>query len=227
MTTTTTTSQNREINEILSDKKVQGFVAKNKVTIYTVFGLVVAAIIGFGLFKTFADKSRAEYNDKIHAFETTVMADYLKAPQDPKTAKALEDGIVRMHVEMGEYLGLLPVIIKSSDALVAHSHNAEARSILSIGAKIASDDYADYFILSRQAAVYEDMGEDKLAIETLEKMSSQSVKIFEGKTYLDLGRLYLKAGDKEKAKKSFTYVVEKAKGEAEFVKIAQLYLSKL
>lgn len=128
---------------------------------------------------------------------------------------------------MGEYLGLLPLVIKSSDALVANSHFTEARSVLAIGEKIASDDYSKYFILSRQAVVFEDMGEDKLAIETLEKMTSQSTKIFEGKTYLDLGRLYLKTNDKEKAKKSFTHVIEKNKDEAEFVKLAQLYMAKL
>lgn len=227
MTTTTTSSSNRDINEILSGNKAEGFVAKNKVAVYTILGVIVAAVLAFGAFKTFADKSRAEYNDKIHAFEVSTLQPYLANPADPKAAKALEDGVMSLHLEMGEYLGLLPVIIKSSDALMAHAQNASARAILSVGEKIASDDYAKYFILSRQAAVLEDLGEDKLAIEKLEKMTSQSVKIFEGKTYLDLGRLYLKTGDKEKAKKSFTYVIEKAKGEAEFVKIAQLYLAKL
>ncbi len=227
MTTTTTSSQNRDINEILTGNKAESFVAKNKIAVYTVLGVIVAAVLGFGMFKTFADKSNVEYNNKIHAFEITTLKDYLANPTAPNAAKTLESGVMNLHLEMGEYLGLLPLVIKSSDALMAHAQNTEARAVLSVGEKIASDDYAKYFILSRQAAVFEDLGEDKLAIETLEKMTSQSVKIFEGKTYLDLGRLYMKAGDKEKAKKNFTYVVEKAKGEAEFVKIAQLYLTKL
>ncbi len=227
MTTTTTTSTNREINEILNEKNVQGFVAKNKVAVYALLGVLVAAIVAFGAFKSFADKSRAEYNNKIHTFETTTLKTYLDNPAAPGAAKALESGVLNLHLEMGEYIGLLPLVIKSSDALMANSHNVEARALLSIGEKVASDDYAEYFILSRQAAVLEDLGEDKQAIETLEKMSSQSLKIFEGKTYMDLGRLYLKTGDKEKAKKNFTHVVEKAKDDAEFVKIAQLYLSKL
>lgn len=227
MNSTTTTATNRDINEILTETKAQSFLVQNKVAVYSVIGLIVASIVGFGLFKTFADKSQSAYNAKIYAFETTVLKDYLANPIDAKAAKTLESGVQALHLEMGEYLGLLPTVIKASDALVANAHLPEARAILVIGEKISNDDYSDYFILSRQAVVYEDMGEDKLAIETLEKMTSQSVKIFEGKTYLDLGRLYLKTGNKEKAKKSFTFVVEKAKDEAEFVKIAQLYLSKL
>lgn len=224
MNSTTTTSAN---HELINENKIQGSIAKNKVAIYTIFGVIVAAVVGFGLFKTFADKSKAEYNSKIFAFESTILKDYIANPTDPKAAKTLEDGVGSLHMQMGEYLGLLPVVIKASDALVANSHYTEARSLLAIGENIASDNYSKYFILSRQAVVYEDLGEDKLAIETLEKMTSQSVKIFEGKTYLDLGRLYLKTGNKEKAKASFTHVVEKAKDEVEFVKIAQLYLAKM
>lgn len=223
----TTASSNQEMNVIGPENKIQGSIVKNKIAVYTTLGVVVAVIIGFGLFKSFADKSNVQHNTKIYAFESTTLKDYIANPADPKAAKALESGIENLHLQMGEYLGLLPVIIKATDALVANSHYSEARSILSIGEKIANDDYAEYFIQSRQAVVYEDLGEDKLAIETLEKMTSQSVKIFEGKTYLDLGRLYLKAGNKEKAKASFTHVVEKAKDEAEFVKLAQLYLSKM
>ena len=224
MNSTTTTSAD---HELINENKIQGSIAKNKVAIYTIFGVVVALVVAFGLFKTFADKSKAEYNSKIFAFESTILKDYLANPADPKAAKTLEDGVGNLHLQMGEYLGLLPVVIKASDALMANSHFSEARSLLSIGEKIASDDYAEYLVQSRQAVVYEDLGEDKLAIETLEKMTSQSVKIFEGKTYLDLGRLYLKTGNKDKAKASFTHVVEKAKDDVEFVKMAQLYLAKM
>lgn len=227
MTTTTTTSPNREMNEILNENQVQGLIAKNKVALLIVLVLIVAGVLGFGFYKTFADKSRAEFDTKIHTFETTALTAYTANPTDPKAAKTLEDALMSLHMEMGNYVGLLPAVIKTSDALVNNAQLASARSVLSIGEKLAGDDYAEFFILSRQAVVYEDLGEDKLAIETLEKMTSHPVKVFAGKTYLDLGRMYLKIGDKEKAKNSFTHVVEKAKDEIEFVKIAQLYLSKL
>jgi predicted negative regulator of RcsB-dependent stress response len=226
MSSTMTTANKRNINEITTES-TQKFIVQNKVAVFVVIGLIVAGIIAFGLFKQLGDKSKSAYNTKIHTFETTTLKDYLAKPTDATLAKAVETGIQSLNIEMGNYVGLLPVVIKASDALLSSSHFAEARSTLQVGAKVSKDDFSDYFIMSRQAVVFEDMGEDKLAIDTLEKMTSQSVKIFEGKTYLDLGRLYLKIGNKEKAKKNFTYVVEKAKDEAEFVKIAQLYLAKL
>lgn len=224
MSTTTTSSENRPMSDILSENNVQSFFAQNKTAVISVLVLIVVAIVGIGLFTTFADKSHTDYNSKIYAFETSTLKNYIASPVNPKD---LEQAVASLHLEMGNYIGLLPAVIKSSDALVSHAHLAEARAILSIGEKVAKDDYARYFIFSRQAVVYEDLGETKLAIGTLEKMTSQSVKIFEGKSYLDLGRLYLKEGNKVKAKASFQYVVEKAKDEVEFVKIAQLYLAEL
>ncbi|MGZ3809534.1 MAG: tetratricopeptide repeat protein, partial [Bacteriovorax sp.] len=139
----------------------------------------------------------------------------------------LVDGIKSLHKEVGNYSGLIPVVIKASDALMSGQHLNEALEVLTIGQQVSKNEYSDYFIMSRLAVVYEDLGQNQNAILTLEKMNSKSLKIFEGKNYLDLGRLYLKQGDKEKAKASFTYVVEKAKDDSEFVKIAKLYLSKI
>ena len=224
MTTTTSSPQNRSIDELLSENNVQTFMAKNKVAVTTFIALIVVLIVGFGIYKNVSDKSQTAYNTKIYNFESTTLKNYLA---NPTQTKEVEVGLSALHLEMGNYVGLLPAVIKSADALIKNNHLAEARTVLSIGEKVATDDYAQYFVQSRQAVVYEDMGETKLAIETLEKMTSHSVKIFEGKSYLDLGRLYLKEGNKVKAKASFQYVVEKAKEEVEFVKIAQLYLAQM
>jgi tetratricopeptide (TPR) repeat protein len=227
MNSTTSTASKRDLSEIVSENNAQNFIAQNKVLVYALITILLSGIVGFGLYKTFAEKSQTAYNSKIYNFESSALKDFLANPTDAAKVLALETGIMKLHEEMGNYLGLLPLVIKSSDALISNSRYVEAKNILSIGEKISKDDFSDYFIMSRQAVVFEDMGEDKLAIDMLEKMTSQSVKVFEGKTYLDLGRLYLKTGNKDKAKTNFLYVVEKAKDEAEFVKIAQLYLARL
>lgn len=223
MSNTTTNTPNRNINQIMDAGDATTVVAKNKNVLIAILALVVIAVIGFGVYSSFSEKSKTTFNSKIYAFES----ESLKTWNDKSDPKLLVEGIKKLHKEMGNYTGLIPLIIKTNDVLVEQNHLNDALEVLSIGQQISNNDYANYFILSRLAVVYEDLGNDDKAIETLVKMNGQSVKIFEGKNYLDLGRLYLKKGDKEKAKASFTFVVEKAKDETEFVKIAKLYLAKL
>ncbi len=219
----TTSTPNRSINQIIDDGDVGTLVTQNKNALIAILIAIAVAIGGFGLYSTFADKSKSEFNTKIYAFESTT----LKAFNEKSDPKALVEAVKNLQKEVGNYSGLIPVVLKSSDALMEGQHLNEALEVLTLGQKAAKNDYAEYFILSRLAVVYEDLGQDQNAIDTLTKMNSKSLKIFEGKNYLDLGRLYLKQGNKEKAKASFTYVVEKAKDDSEFVKIAKLYLSKM
>lgn len=219
----TTSTPNRSIDQIIEDGDVGTLVTKNKNALVAILTAIVVAVVGFGLYSMFSEKSKAEFNAKVYAFESTTLKNF-NEKSDPKV---LVDGIHALQKEVGNYVGLVPVVIKASDLLMGSEHLNEALDILTLGLKAAKNDYAQYFILSRLAVVYEDLGQNQNAIDVLEKMNSKSLKIFEGKNYLDLGRLYLKMGNKEKAKASFTYVVEKAKDESEFVKIAKLYLSKL
>lgn len=224
MNNVTSTPQNRNIDQILDESNIQSFIAKNKTAIISLIVLLVAAVIGFGVYRHFNDKSQTAFNSQIYAFETTVLKTYQTTKADPA---AVVSAMEKMNKEMDGYVGLLPVVLKASDALIANNHLNEAKAVLNIGEESAANDYATYFVLSRKAAVQEDLGENKEAIETLLKLNSQSTKVFEGKNYVDLGRLYLKAGDKEKARASFKHVIDNLKEEAEFVKLAQLYMARL
>lgn len=220
MSNTSSMVPNRGINQIMREDQLGSLFSKNKNAIIAIFTAILVAVIGFGFFSSFSDKSKALYNSKIYTFESTI----LKSWTDKSDPKGMVNGIKNLFKEVGDYPGLFPVVVKSSDLLIGQGHLNEAQELLAIGLRVSKNEYANYFILSRQAVVFEDLGLDQKAVETLLKMNSQSVKIFEGKNYLDLGRIYLKMGDKVKAKASFTYVLEKAKDEAEFVKIAKLNL---
>lgn len=219
-------SNPRNMDIIMDENYVQGFIARNKVIISIALAVVIVLVLVLGYVSQLNHSSKAEFNDKIFAFESTTLTQY-KATHTPEAAVTLENGVVALHNELGNYIGLLPLVIKSSDALVANGENEKAKNVLEIGQKISGDDYSDFFVYSRLAAVYEDLGANDQAIAILKKMTSLSHKTFEGKIYLDLGRLQLKAGNKEEAKKSFSHVVEKANTDAEFVRLAKLHLSTL
>jgi predicted negative regulator of RcsB-dependent stress response len=224
MTNTTTAAPNRNISQIQASGDVGGFIQKNKTLLIVLFVVLAVAIIGIGFYGQMADETKAKYNSEIYNFEQNNLKKYSETGAD---SKSVVESFNQLHKTVKNYSGLFPVVIKLSDALVAHKSLEEAMAVLAVGAEVSNNEYNNYFLLSRQAVVLEDLNQDQKAIEVLEKMNSSKLKVFEGKIYLDLGRLYLKTGNKEKAKASFQYVVEKAHDEAEFVKIAKLYLAKI
>lgn len=224
MTNVTTAAPNRNIKEILNSGDLGGVIQKNKRLFILLFVLVTISVIGYGLYSQVSEQSREQYNSDIYKFDQGELKKYIETGAD---SKALVESFKKLHTNVKNYSGLFPVTIKLSDALVVHKNLDDALEVLTIGNAVANNEYNNYFILARMAVVYEDLNQDQKAIETLEKMNSAKFKIFEGKIYLDLGRLYLKTGNKEKARTSFQYVVDKTKDEAEFVKVAKLYLAKI
>ena len=216
---------NRSINQIMNSEDSAGsFINKNKNGLIIFFILVVAIVIGGGIYSQHTEESSAASNSKIYEFQEGPLKKYTDTGAD---AAGVVSNFKRIYEKLGNYAGLFPIVIKLSDALIAHKNLTESLDVLSLGEKIAKNEYNNYFILARMAVVYEDLGQVDKAILTIEKMNSAKFKVFEGKNYVDLGRLYLKMGNKDKAKTSFQYVVDKAHDEAEFVKIAKLYLAKI
>jgi predicted negative regulator of RcsB-dependent stress response len=224
MTNVTTAAPNRNIKEILNSGDIGGIVQANKKLFILLFILVTASVIGYGLYTQVSEQKSSDYNSEIYKFDQGLLKKFTETGADAKVVVA---EFSKLHGTVKNYSGLFPISVKLSDSLMAHKNLEEALEVLKIGSSVASNEYNNYFVLARMAVVYEDLNQDQKAIETLEKMNSASFKVFEGKIYLDLGRLYLKTGNKEKAKMSFQYVVDKAHDEAEFVKVAKLYLAKI
>ena len=68
-------------------------------------------------------------------------------------------------------------------------------------------------------------GNDQAAIKLYESLLKQKITIMLDKTYLDLGILYQKIGNTQKANSSLNYVLEKSKDET-LLKIARIFLNK-
>ncbi len=117
------------------------------------------------------------------------------------------------------------LFLTMSDALKEKSAQAEARNILEKAEKLflGSDTTYDNLLLARLAVVYEDLGEFNLSIESLKKILKLSSKVLEGKVYLDLGRMNLKLGNQDEARKNFEHVKNNFL-ENDFAKVATLYL---
>lgn len=228
MTTQTNTSgteaQNRSISEIASSDDAFNLIQKNKVAIGLGIVLIVLGVLGWGYYSTYKHNTNEALAKVVLTFQTGSLKDFSENKIDGKKAT---DDFLSMMEKVSGFQGALPIGIQLADTLLLNKNVDDAIRVLTAVKPLAKNDYARYFVLSREAVALEDAGKTEEAIKALEELASNSLKLFEGKTYLDLGRLYLKKGDKEKARKNFEYVVSTAKDEVEFVKIANLYLGQM
>ena len=89
----------------------------------------------------------------------------------------------------------------------------------------ANGSFMSYFVGLKLLPLLEDAKAYDKSIELLTELVASKIDISKGKLYLDLGRVYLKKGNKEKADENFQFVIDNHK-DTEFAKLANLYLGK-
>lgn len=228
MNTTTTTSdstpkQGTSIDEALGQTELGGWIAQNKTPVLSAVALIILGVFGYGIFNHFQTKKFNSYSSALYKVTSEKIGLY----KDGKIqAQELVSAFNEAWKPAGSFEGAGPYVIEVTDALTSKQNYQEAYDILSDASKRLSNPTLSYFINIRAAALAEDLGKKDLAISHLKAIISGGVRYMEDKVYLDLGRLYREAGDKEKAKSSFQWVLDKGT-ETEFKKMARLYLEEL
>jgi predicted negative regulator of RcsB-dependent stress response len=214
--------QGTNVDEVLKQTELGAFIAEHKVTVLGIIVLLIAGVIGFGVYQQFSNTRSTEFDDKLYAFEQGALKDFIEN-------KINDEEMVKRFLEtrapMGNYIGAQPVTLGISDLLIEKGHKDRALPLVE-GVFQNGSAYLRDLAGFRLSALYEDLGKNDEAIKVLEAMAASSVKLMEEKVYLDLGRLYLARGDKEKASGQFQYVIDNSQ-EVEFTKIARLYLSEI
>lgn len=220
----TTTNATPEVDRELAQTEFGEWIVKNKTAVLSLVALVFVGIFGYGAFNHFQTKKHNEFAASLYSTVEAKLADF-KAKK--VTASELKKDIEGVWSPMGGFVGAAPYIVQVADALAAGGSYQEAYDLVAMGAERISNQETDYFFHVRAAAFAESLeGKTDVAIDHLKKILSGGVKYFEGKVYLDLGRLYLKKGDQKLAKDSFQWVVDNGQ-EAEFKKMAKIYLSEM
>lgn len=220
MATKTEMAHNREIDQVLGNTGLGSWVSNNRNLAILIILAIFAAVFGWGGYSQMKNKNNVAFGDKIFAFQEAAYTQLI----DKKLKPA--DYLVEfksLQSEVGGYLGLAPVLIKSSGHLIDQGAYKEAIEVLELGHKTLKTPVLNNIISLHLAAAYEDLKDYKSAIRTLEDLNTSSFKLMEDKVYLDLGRLYIATQNIEKAKLNLNYLVENGK-DAEFIKLAKLYL---
>jgi len=216
---------NDKKNSPVSEMDFGGLFVKYKVQAISLIIVLLLIPIGLGGYLHLKGEKEEAFGEKIYSFNKENMSalkdSTLKASEFVTNFKAL--------MEETEYFrGNLPLLIEAADELVKLNKLDEAKNLLELADQKFSgkNEYSRFLIVVRLSSIYEDLGEVDKSIALLEGLLSSGDKILEGKNQLDLGRFYLKKGDKEKAKEKFLFVLNNY-DEENYKKLARLYMSRL
>ncbi len=201
------------------------FVEGNKFIFVSGIVILLLLVLGIGGVIQYSKIKNVEKAEVIYKFKSGVFADFKDSKIDETTFLKELDNLVE---SIGSYSGLASFIIEISDIFVQESKRDLSLKVLMYGNKFVSQDpFLTYMIYTRLAVLYEDLGKVQEAIDILEKLNRSGLKTLKYKTHLDLGRLYLKIGNKEKAKMNLDYVVSENSADKSNQKLAKLYLEQL
>jgi predicted negative regulator of RcsB-dependent stress response len=211
------------VDEVLNETEIGSIIAANKTIVIILVVLALGGVLGYGLYTVQSQKA----NDKNSSIMFNFTKDNFESFKNKKLAATeYVSKLETLSKEVSGFKGLSSLIISSSDELIAQSKTKEAIQVLNLGKDFKSP-FVKYFINLRLVAAHEDLGNTDEAITILESMTKSSVKLLEGKLFLDLGRLYMAKNETAKAIENFEKVLSEGISQAEFVKLAKLYLSEL
>ncbi len=216
----TATTPHNPVDEALQSTELGTFISRNKVSVIGFVVFIILGVFAWGGYSVYSNSKNDELSAVVYDYKDK---NFAKLVAKTMTPADYTKGYLEMASNLKGFVGLTPLAINSSDELTKQGDLEGSLKVLET-VKDQSNPYVTYFVHSRMAVNNEDLGKTDLAIANLETIVKANIKVMESKTYLDLGRLYLKKGEKAKAKTNFQYVIDNL-GQAEFVKLAKLYLA--
>ena len=200
--------------------RIEHFFSENKVLISLLCGLALLLPLAYGVANHFSEKRATEHANRIYQFRNEVFEKYREKTLSP--AEFLSR-LRQLKGELEGHGGLYPFLLHFSDELIQQDHWKEAEEVLLWGdEKFSSGRLLGDLFRLRLAALYEDTGRSKKAVEVLMELTANGeTPLLLDKLYLDLGRLYLSLGDREKAKAGLDYVLKNSR-ESELLRLAKL-----
>ena len=214
-------AENRGVDELLKETEVGQVIAENKKLVISLVVLILLGVIGWGVYSSKQKSSYDAQATKLYQFSSTTYKDWLA--EKVKTPEMISL-YRKVSSEVASFPGLFPFALEMSDQLIEKGMFNDAKEVLA-SLKVEGE-LQKIFLSFRNAVVYEELGEYDQAIKTLESVLGSKLKLMESRVYLDLGRYYLKADNKEKARQNFEHVISTFE-RTEESKLAKLYLSQM
>lgn len=197
------------------------FVYTYRKLLLAVFVAIVVGVTGYFLWKQSKESKALEMADEVYAFTSSSWS-------EAKSGKLAPETLVKNFESLPEAVrsapAMVPVVLEMGSFLAEKGLNTEANQILKSAQGL--DELGNYFVGMQRVVVLENLGQDDEAIAVLENLNKQKNLPLPQKVSLELGRFYMKKGDKGKAQTQFQDVISSYPND-DYAKIAKLYLIQL
>jgi tetratricopeptide (TPR) repeat protein len=217
--------QGSSLDEALGQTEIGALIKKFKIPFAILLVLTFVGVVGYGFYGHKTSQKNDELSNLIFQFTESKLVALKEKTLDPN---AFMNELRSLSDKTGGYEGIVPVLFSASSELNNLGQHNQAVEVLSIAKEKLKtiNPYMQQILSAHLVVGLENLGENQKAIDILEVTVKSPLDILKAKAYLDLGRLYFKVGNNEKAKSNLQYVVDNY-SDNEMAKLADIYLAKL
>lgn len=185
--------------------------------------IVFVGVVGWFLWKSSQDSAALNNSEEVYEFQSGVWS-------EAKEGKVAPADLAKAFAGLSEKVQtapiMVPVVLEMSKFLYDKNSFEEAEMILSKVDGSLKHPVTASFVAMQRAVVLEKLGNVDGAIASLEGINKQKEVLLPAKISVELGRLYLKKGEKGKAQTQFENVVNTYPNDDQ-ARVAKLYLAQL
>lgn len=213
------------LEETLEKTDLGHIINENKKTVLTVAGIGVVLIIGYVIFAKMQATKVNERLNEVAAIETNIVEPYL-APEAKITSEEVVKKLSSLDSSLFSEPSIFPSLIAVLQKLNEEGKLDQATLTQAQAWLEKQDKRSEVYLMAglAMAALWEDHKGVDQALGIYTELIKRPESLLKDKIFFHAGRLYLKAGNKENAKKHFEYLF-KEHADTQYAKLARLYLS--
>jgi predicted negative regulator of RcsB-dependent stress response len=191
-----------------------------------IFAALVAVLLGVSVWLLWKQQKQASARDAAQEVFTFQSKTWAEAKEGKLPAADLARAFEGLPKSVQTSGTMLPLVLEMGKFLQEKGALAEADAILGRAAEVRHHSVADFFLALQRAVILEQLGQTERAVSVWEELQARKEVFYPAKVALELGRLYMKQGEKGKAQSQFENIISQWPNE-DYARVAKLYLSQL
>lgn len=216
-------TQTQTLEQTLNKTDFGHTLYENRKILIALVIVILVGVVGWVAWKE--SKETAALNNAVEVFEFQA-GPWSEAKAQKMAPQALAKSFASLPKSVQSAPVMVPIVLEMGKFLYDKNNFTEAEAILSLVDGTVKHHATATFVALQRAVVLEKLEKLDEAIASLEGISKREESLLPAKVSIELGRLYLKQGEKGKAQTQFENVVNTYPND-EQGRLAKLYLSQL